>query len=211
VTKLLANEREIRLARQHWAVFLPTVLVLLAVAVITAVILIVLPGSVSGHDIGTVKAVIGLVIGLFVVGAFLLRYLRWRYTTYVLTDKRILLSRGILSRYTESITLDRIQDTAITQSLIGRMFKAGTVEIESAGRDGSEELALIMDPVGFSNTLQAAVEAHRTGQPMPGTGAPPPAMAPPGGGSYQGYVPPGGAGSGPPPGYGPPSQPGGGV
>ena len=140
MTKLLANEREIRLARQHWAVFLPTVLVLLAVAVVTAVILVLLPRSVSGHDIGTVKAVIGLVIGLFVVGAFLLRYLRWRYTTYVLTDKRILLSRGILSRYTESITLDRIQDTAISQSLIGRMFKAGTVEIESAGRDGTEML-----------------------------------------------------------------------
>ena len=202
--KLLDNEREIRLARQHWAVFVPTVLVLLAVVVITAVILIVLPGSVSGHSIGTIKALIGLVIGLAAVGTFLLRYLRWRYTTYILTDKRILLSKGILSRYTESITLDRIQDTATTQSFIGRMFKAGTVEIESAGRDGTEKLALIMDPVGFSNTLQAAVEAHRTGQPvLPPTAAPPPG-APPQSGSYQGYVPPGGAGAGPPPGYSPP-------
>ena len=161
MTKLLANEREIRLARQHWAVFLPTVLVLLAVAVVTAVILVLLPRSVSGHDIGTVKAVIGLVIGLFVVGAFLLRYLRWRYTTYALTDKRILLSRGILSRYTESITLDRIQDTAISQSLIGRMFKAGTVEIESAGRDGTEMLHRVPRAEAFYNQLMAAIDEWR--------------------------------------------------
>jgi uncharacterized membrane protein YdbT with pleckstrin-like domain len=211
VVKLLDNEREIRIARQHWAVFVPTVLVLVAVAAVTAVLLIFVPTRISGHDIGSIKAVVGLIIGLFVVAAFLLRYLRWRYTTYILTDRRILLSSGILSRHTESITLDRIQDTATSQSLIGRIFKAGTVEIESAGRDGSERLALIQDPVGFSNTLQAAVEAHRTGQPiLPPSGATPGAGTPPGG-AYQGYVPPGGAGSTPPPGYGPPPRPGGGV
>lgn len=207
--KLLDNEREIRIARQHWAVFVPTVLILIAVAAVTAVLLLVIPTTVSGHDIGAIKAIIGLIIGLFIVAAFLLRYLRWRYTTYILTDRRILLSKGILSRHTESINLDRIQDTATTQSFIGRIFKAGTVEIESAGRDGAEKLALIMDPVGFSNTLQSAVEAHRMGQPvLPPSGAP--AAGAPSGGPYQGYVPPGGAGSGPPPGYGPP-RPGGGV
>lgn len=211
MTKLLDNEREIRLARQHWAIFVPTLLVLLLVVVAATVILILIPGTVSDRSTGTVKTVIGLVIGLFVVAAFLLRYLRWRFTTYVLTDKRILLSKGILSRYTESITLDRIQDTATSQSLIGRVFKAGTVEIESAGRDGTERLTLIHDPVGFSNTLQQAVEAHRTGQPVLPPGAPPGPGQPPGGGAYQGYVPPGGAGSGPPPGYGPPPRSSGGV
>ena len=207
--RLLDNEHELRVARQHWAVFLPTVLVLLGVLIVTIVILVLFPGSVSGHSTGSIKGGVGLVIGLFVVAVFLLRYLRWRYTTYVLTDRRVLLSRGILSRYTESITQDRIQDTATRQNVFGRIFKAGTVEIESAGRDGSERLRMIMDPVGFCNTLQAAVDAHRSGQPMVPQGSPA-APVPPGAATYQGYVPPGGSGSGPPPGYGPPRT-GGGV
>ena len=110
---------------------------------------------------------------------------------------------GVLSRHTESIDLDRVQDTAVRQSLLARIFRAGDVEIESAGRDGTEVLARIHDPQGFSNDLLNAVEAHRTGRPYLA------GEAPPGGTVPQGYTPPGTAGYGPPPGYGsPPRQDG---
>jgi uncharacterized membrane protein YdbT with pleckstrin-like domain len=200
VPKLLDNEREVRVVRQHWAVFVPVVAISALVLIVTFVVLKVLPHDVSGHDLHSVKVVIILVIGLAALGVLSLHYLRWRFTTYTITDRRVLVSRGVLSRYTESITLDRIQDTSVSQSLLGRIFRAGTVEIESAGRDGAEVIHLIPDPMGFSNQLQQAVEAHRMGTPL----------APPGQPLHEGYVPPGSSGYGPPPGYGPPRQ-GGGV
>lgn len=204
--QLLAGEQEIQTTRQHWSVFVPALAAGLGVVVVTFVILKVLPADIGGHSLHSIKVVVGLAVALVVAVVLTLRYLRWRFTTYTITNHRVLVSRGVLSRYMESIALDRIQDVSVNQGLVARVFKAGNVEIESAGRDGSEKLRHINDPVGFSNTLQASAQALRTGQPyMPGqAGA---ASAPGGLSGQQGYVPPTGPGyTPPPPGYNPPGQ-----
>ena len=69
-----------------------------------------------------------------------LRLLRWRFQTYTLTSHRIVLARGVVSRVTESIALDRIQDTVVRRPLADRLIGAGSLEIQSAGRDGTEIL-----------------------------------------------------------------------
>lgn len=213
--QLLAGEHRIRVARQHWHVFIPIAALAIAVWAVTGIVLKLLPGTVRGHDIGTIKLFIGLVIAVVMLGAILVRYTRWRFTTYTLTNRRIIVSRGILSRYTESITLDRVQNISTSMGVFGRIFRSGNVNIESAGRDGSEVLARIQDPMGFSNAVEAAAEALRsapwTGQP-PATQLGPAQQGPPQYGVGQGYVPPGGQpGYGPPPGYGSPPQRRGGV
>jgi membrane protein YdbS with pleckstrin-like domain len=198
VRKLLQDEREIRVARQHWSIFIPVVGGCLLMVGVLAGLAVAAPSHVSGLALGSAKTFV-VVLGL--AGAALtltVRWLRWHYTTFTLTDRRVVVGAGVLSRHTESIALDRVQDTAVRQSLVARMFRAGDVEIESAGRDGSEVLANIHDPQGFSNDLLTAVEAHRTGRPY---GAEPTGMPAP-----QGYAPPGVTGYGPPPGYGPPRR-----
>ncbi|HEY6378089.1 MAG TPA: PH domain-containing protein [Candidatus Dormibacteraeota bacterium] len=200
---LLAGETAIRTARQHWYVFLPPLAVSLLVLGVAGSIVAVSPGDVGGHSLNLPKEVIALVAVLFVAAVLTLRYLRWRYTTFTLTDRRVVVSRGVLSRFTKSIALDRVQDVRVTQGLLARVFQAGTVEIESAGRDGADMLRHILDPVGFSDALQLQAQGMRTGQatvawaPVAGPpGAPPAGYAPPGAGP--GYTPP-------PPGYNPPS------
>jgi membrane protein YdbS with pleckstrin-like domain len=200
VRKLLQDEREIRVARQHWSIFIPVVAGCLLVVGVLLWLMKVAPSEVSGVSLGSLKTVV-VVAGLAAAAVvFTVRWLRWRYTTFTLTDRRVVVGSGVLSRHTESIALDRVQDTAVRQSLVARIFRAGDVEIESAGRDGSEVLARIHDPQGFSNDLLTAVEAHRTGRPYFAGEAPAPDPAP------QGYVPPGTAGYGPAPGYGPPPR-----
>jgi membrane protein YdbS with pleckstrin-like domain len=197
VRKLLQDEREIRVARQHWSIFIPVVGGCLLMVGVLAGLAVAAPSHVSGLALGSAKTFV-VVLGL--AGAALtltVRWLRWHYTTFTLTDRRVVVGTGVLSRQTESIALDRVQDTAVRQSLLARIFRAGDVEIESAGRDGSEVLANIHDPQGFSNDLLNAVEAHRTGRPY-GTDEPSTGAAAP-----QRYAPPG---YGPPPGNGPPPR-----
>ena len=52
---MLAGEQPIRVARQHWHVFIPVVSLALAVWVVGGIVLALLPGTVRGHDIGTIK------------------------------------------------------------------------------------------------------------------------------------------------------------
>jgi membrane protein YdbS with pleckstrin-like domain len=204
VRKLLQDEREIRVAHEHWSIFIPVVGGCAMVVAAVAWLLAVAPAEVSGHALGRVKQLLLLVAVAVALLVFTGRWLAWRYTTFMLTDHRIIVGRGILSRHTESIALDRVQDTAVRQSLLARLFRCGDVEIESAGRDGTEVLARIHDPQGFSNDLLTAVEAHRTGR-LPFAGGPQSGAAAPGA-VPRGYLPPEPSGYGPPPGYDRPAR-----
>jgi uncharacterized membrane protein YdbT with pleckstrin-like domain len=200
VTQMMPGEHPIRVTRQHWTVFLQAGLACLAALFIVIVLLVITPGTVSGHDIHSIKVIVGLAAGLLIVAIMLVRWVRWRCTSYTLTNHRIVSRHGILSRYTESIALDRVQDSSVRQRLLGRMFRFGDLELESAGRDGTETFHHIANPSAFSQDLLVAIEARRTGM----TGMPQqlPAAGSGGGAVPEGYVPPGAQG-GEPGGFGP--------
>jgi uncharacterized membrane protein YdbT with pleckstrin-like domain len=191
----MPGEQAIRVTRQHWTVFLGLGLACLLALAVGIVLLVVTPGTVGSFKLHDVKLVIGLGLGLIVVAIALVRWVQWRCTSFTLTNNRIVSRRGILSRYTESIALDRVQDSSVRQRVLGRVFGYGDVELESAGRDGYEVLHHVADPAGFSHDLLMAIEARHTGQPYPGGGG--------GGGGVQGSYAPPGAQSTEPGGYGP--------
>ena len=131
-TQLMPGERSIALVRQHWSVLAGHVLGAIVVIVVAIVLNAKLPVKIGSTSITTVKTVILLVL---VIGSVLwaaLRILRWRFSTYHLTDRRIIMEGGILSRTAETIPLDRIQNTVIHRPLGDRLIGAGDIEIESS-------------------------------------------------------------------------------
>jgi uncharacterized membrane protein YdbT with pleckstrin-like domain len=84
----------------------------------------------------------GGLIGVLVVAAFAL-YLGvrhgiaplvvWRTTHYVITDERILLQDGVVTRERRDLPLARVNDHALTQSLLDRIFGCGTLVVDSIG------------------------------------------------------------------------------
>jgi uncharacterized membrane protein YdbT with pleckstrin-like domain len=165
-TQLMPGERSIALVRQHWSVLAGHVLSALVVIIVAIVLDAKIGDKIGSASITTVKTVIVLVL---VIGALLwagLRILRWRFATYHLTDRRIVMEGGILSRTAETIPLDRIQNTVIHRPLGDRLIGAGDIEIESAGRDGVEVLHRIPKAESFYNELLATMNAP------PSAGAP---------------------------------------
>ena len=129
--EVLADEEEVVLHfRPHWRVVLrPALLVLLAV-VVTAVAWVMLPTN-SGGRIGfAVVALIMLYQGTRYGAAPLVS---WRCTHHVLTDERVLLQDGVIARERRDLPLNRINDHALTQSLLDRLFGSGTLRIDSIG------------------------------------------------------------------------------
>ena len=95
--------------------------------------------------------VLAMLLGLFVY--LDIRYIIWRSVTYTITDQRILQRRGVLGKFTRSIGIARVQDVSTSQSLFGRLFNFGNVEIESAGKDGAEIFTYVPDPEHFRDIL----------------------------------------------------------
>ena len=158
---LLSGETVVTTERQHVAVLVPATLVAVLCLGVPLVLIQLIPDRVSGTQVSGAKAIADAVVAVVVVAWYVLRILRWRFQTYTLTTHRMILSRGVISRVTESIGLDRIQDTVVRRPLADRLIGAGSLEIQSAGRDGTEVLRLVPKPDRFYTQILQAIEDYR--------------------------------------------------
>jgi uncharacterized membrane protein YdbT with pleckstrin-like domain len=60
----------------------------------------------------------------------------WLTTRYVVTDRRVLMRNGVLSRTGRDVPLTRINDVSFSRTIVERCFGSGTLVIESAGDRG---------------------------------------------------------------------------
>src|SRR5687767_6458961 len=78
-----------------------------------------------------------LILGLVTLGLTWLvafyQFLRLKFTEQGVTNKRVILKKGIISRSTEEMKLMSIETVEINQSLWGRIFGFGTVKVTGKG------------------------------------------------------------------------------
>ena len=85
-----------------------------------------------------IYAVIG-VIWLVLVGWLTLwPFLRWLTTNFVVTNRRVMYRHGVLTRSGIDIPLARINSVEFRDKILERMFRTGTLIIESASQDPLE-------------------------------------------------------------------------
>jgi len=78
------------------------------------------------------------------VGRFsLVPFLRWRGTLFVVTDRRVVLRSGVLSRSGRDVLLSRINDITFSHSLVERLLGCGTLVVDAAGERGEVVLTAV--------------------------------------------------------------------
>lgn len=71
--------------------------------------------------------------------------LRWWSIRYLVTTEEIYKKTGLLSRTVANTRLEQVQNTAFTQSWLGRLTSYGDVQIDTAGTAGRE---IVFENVG---------------------------------------------------------------
>lgn len=158
---LLSGESVVAIERQHVLALVPVTLVAVICLGLPLILIQLVPNQVGGTNVSGAKAIADAVVAVVVVAWYLLRVLRWHFHTYTLTTHRIVLASGVVSRVTKSLALDRIQDTVVRRPLADRLIGAGSLEIQSAGRDGTEVLRLVPRPDRFYTQILQAIENYR--------------------------------------------------
>lgn len=89
------------------------------------------------HWFAWVPMYMWLILGLVTFGLTwliaLYEYLRLRFTEQGLTNKRVVLKRGIISRKTEEMKVTSIETVEIDQGVWGRLFGFGTIKVTGRG------------------------------------------------------------------------------
>jgi uncharacterized membrane protein YdbT with pleckstrin-like domain len=133
-----ADEHVIRNLRPHWRkVVGPIVLAPIVVGLASFGI-----ASLSGK--GTQGVLRWVIVGaaLIILLWWSVRpWLFWLTTRYVVTDRRVLMRHGVLSRTGRDVPLTRVNDVSFSRTVVERLFGSGTLTIESAGDRGQVSLS----------------------------------------------------------------------
>lgn len=116
-----------------------------ALLALTLALAIVVSAKVSGaaHD---PLLILCLILVLLALARFVVRYARWATTNIVLTNERLILRAGVLSKAGREIPLERVNDISFHQRLFERLIGAGDLVVESAGERGQETLRMVPKP-----------------------------------------------------------------
>jgi membrane protein YdbS with pleckstrin-like domain len=100
----------------------------------------ILMGYLTGLAAKSDKSSPSLVTGVIVIWAAVMIFMAWRIADwyvdrFILTNKRVMVVKGLITRNVGMMPLLRVTDMKYVQSPIGRLLGYGTFELESAGQD----------------------------------------------------------------------------
>lgn len=88
-------------------------------------------------------------------------YCKRVFNSYTLTDKRLIIVSGILTKHVDEIELFRIVDSTATQSLIDTWVDLGTIQIVSEDMTGTVYMRKVPRPNLLRENLRNAYMAAR--------------------------------------------------
>lgn len=150
---LSEGERSVLKLHQHWKTVLRPVIVLALIVAAMLAVLLLVPDLVAAVRLGVGAVALVLAI-VFVAGPLL----RWWTTSYELTNRRLRLRAGVLTRRGRDFPLSRISDVSFAQGLLDRMLGCGRLVVESPGEHGQLVLTEIPNVQRVQATLFQLVE-----------------------------------------------------
>ena len=105
---------------------------------------------------GTIRSLASLIFVVLLVGgiaSFVWEALRYRHQEYVITNRRVMQVGGVINKHSTDSSLEKINDAALSQSLFGRMFGFGDLDVLTASESGIERFRMIQDPIAFKRAM----------------------------------------------------------
>jgi uncharacterized membrane protein YdbT with pleckstrin-like domain len=68
----------------------------------------------------------------------LVGFVRRISTRYTITNQRLRIQRGLLSKHVQQTRIERVQNVNTSQSVVERVLRVGTVDFDTAGTDDSD-------------------------------------------------------------------------
>ncbi len=164
---LTPDEKVLTRERQHWlALVLDSWLAIIfwGVAIILLVVGFLVPDEFFGYDlfgagtwlgdVGSWLMLLSLLGGIIVVA---LRWWWWRTQEFLVTNRRLVLAWGVLSKSVSDSSLEKINDAQLEISLLGRLLDYGQLKVLTAAPlQGADYLDRLNHAKAFKKVMMTA-------------------------------------------------------
>ena len=142
---LQAGEDIKYVAKLHFFLFVQPIILLLIGALLAS----------SPKEISAMTHYAGLVILFFGLVSLVQRVLVKIGSSYAVTNKRVILKTGVISRRAVDLVLARCEGLHIKQSVLGRVFNFGTITVTTGG--ASSSYPFIANPLAFRREINTQI------------------------------------------------------
>jgi hypothetical protein len=158
---LSRGEEVVYESRQHWFAIIARTWLWIVVALVGLALSVWL-GTNTGAALGspevdgilTIIGIAALIISLGFIGFVLWD---WRNQEWLITTRRVMRAEGVLNKSVSDSSLEKINDARLDQSMFGRVFGFGTLDIltaaEEMGGTNVADFPMIADPVQFKKAM----------------------------------------------------------
>jgi membrane protein YdbS with pleckstrin-like domain len=151
-TPLQKDEKVLLVTYSSWTSLVWPALLALALVVVGVIVVWKLP------------SVWGWLIAVAGVGYWLLRYSNWKVNIWVVTNFRVIDEAGLVTHYAKESPLDKINNVSYDQTVAGRLFNFGHVEIQTAAEAGATDYYDVNHPKRLKDTITAAQADYKNWQ-----------------------------------------------
>ena len=157
---LSRGEEVVHESRQHWfAIVARTWIWIVAVILALAILIFLMSGEqpFGGETVDGILTVV--VVGALIVSLAYIGFVLWdwRNQEWLITTRRVIRAEGVLNKSVSDSSLEKINDARLDQSIFGRIFGFGTLDIltaaEEAGGTNLADFPMIADPVHFKKAM----------------------------------------------------------
>ncbi len=103
----------------------------------------------------------GWAVALLGILIFIIKYLQWRSNIWVVTNYRVIDEMGLLSHYAKESPLDKINNVSYDQTMWGRIFNYGHVEIQTAAEVGATDYYNVFHPKRLKDSITLAQSEYK--------------------------------------------------
>jgi uncharacterized membrane protein YdbT with pleckstrin-like domain len=154
--KLLADRETVIIKAHRHILFvilhmIPYVLLSLLLWTLSGIVQVYMDGT--WRNIGLIAL---LAISLYPLGKAIYKFLLWRREEYYVTNLRIIQIEGLMRKRTLDSGLEKVNDIQLEQSIFGRLFDYGDLEVLTGSDIGVNQLWGIAHPFEFKKALLEA-------------------------------------------------------
>ena len=154
-SNLLTNEKLIYGVRPHWIIFGWTVFsALLALFFWAERPAFLLTYRVGTWDLNELTASVLAILAVYWGLGALIQYMN---SEYGVTNKRVLIKTGWISRDSLELMLEKVEGVLVDQTIVGRILNYGTITIIGTGGT-KDSFPFIPNPLEFRKSVQEAFD-----------------------------------------------------
>jgi uncharacterized membrane protein YdbT with pleckstrin-like domain len=109
------------------------------------------------------ELIYGYLLALLALPVIWWRVLVWQNHQYVVTSRRVMQISGVFTKEVIDSLLEKVNDLKTDQTLLGRIFGYGDMEILTASEAGANDFRRIAHPLDFKRAILDAKETLERG------------------------------------------------